>query len=109
MEKLVKGDIKVVDFYFSNLNISKRRPAFVIVVEDNEIVLAEITSKSRGIDDILIRNQDFQQGNLKEDSWLRPLRLLTLHKSRIIYKIGHLKNSKIDEIIGVICGFFRKK
>ena len=109
MEKLVKGDIVVVDFYFSDLSTSKRRPAFVIVVEDNELVLAEITSKSRGIDDILIKNQDFQQGNLKEESWLRPLRLLTLHKSKIDYKIGHLKSFKIDEIIGVICGFFRKK
>lgn len=109
MEKLVKGDVVVVDFYFSDLSTSKRRPAFVIVAEENEIVLAEITSKSRGIDDILIKNQDFQQGNLKEESWLRPLRLLTLHKLRIVYKIGHLKNSKIDEIIGAICGFFRKK
>jgi mRNA interferase MazF len=109
MEKLVKGDVVVVNFYFSDLNISKRRPAFVIFADENEAILAEITSKSRGIDDILIKNLDFQQGSLKEESWLRPLRLLTLHKSKIVYKIGHLKISKIEEIIGAICGFFRKK
>lgn len=108
MEKLVKGDIVVVDFYFSDLSASKRRPAFVLAVQSDDIVLAEITSKSRGIDDILIKNQDFQQGKLKEESWLRPLRLLTLHKSRIIYKAGHLKSSKINEIIGVISDFLRK-
>jgi mRNA interferase MazF len=109
MEKLVKGDIVVVNFYFTDLNISKRRPAFVIFADENEVILAEITSKSRSIEDISIRNQDFQQGNLKEESWLRPLRLLTLHKSKVAYRIGHLKSSKTEKIIGVICGFFKRK
>jgi len=102
-----KGDIVLVDFGFFDSNISKKRPACVLINDKNEIVLAEITSKSRGLDDILIKKQDFKEGSLREDSWLRPLRLVTFHKSKIIYKIGHLKDNKISEIIGVICGFLR--
>jgi len=108
VERFVKGDILVVDFYFYDANVSKRRPACVLYDDNNEVVLAEITSKSRGIGDILIKSQDFQQGNLKEESWLRPLRLLTLHKSKVAYRIGHLKKNKIKEIIGVICGLLRE-
>lgn len=108
MEKLVKGDIIAIDFYFADINTSKRRPAMVLVSSGNDLLLAEITSKSRGIDDILIKNQDFQQGKLREESWLRPLRLATFHKSKVVYKLGHLKNQKISEVIGVICGFLRK-
>jgi len=103
-----KGDIVVVDFHFSDLNIIKRRPACVLVVDENEIILAEITSKSRGINDILLKRQDFKEGALKEDSWLRPLRLATYHRSKIVHKVGHLKDNRIAEIIGVICGFLRK-
>jgi hypothetical protein len=108
MEKLVKGDVVVVNFYFFDANITKRRPAYVLVDDNNEVVLAEITSKSRGIDDIIIKNQDFQKGSLREESWLRPLRLVTLHKSNVLYKIGHLKKNKIAEIIGVICRYLRR-
>ena len=103
-----KGDILLVDFHYFDSDISKKRPACVIVDDKNEVILAEITSKSRGIEDILIKKQDFKEGSLREDSWLRPLRLATFHKSKIVYKIGHLKDNKISEIIGVICGFLRK-
>lgn len=106
--KLQKGDIIIVDFNFFDSNVVKKRPACVLIEDENEVVLTEITSKSRGISDILIKKQDFKEGALKEDSWLRPLRLSTFHKSKVAYKIGHLKDNKISEIIGVICGFLRK-
>lgn len=105
--KFQKGDIVLVDFGFFDSNVSKKRPVCVLINDENEIVLAEITSKSRGINDILIKKQDFKEGSLREDSWLRPLRLATFHKSKVIYRIGHLKDNKISEIIGVICGFLR--
>ena len=108
MERFVKGDILVVNFYYSNAIESKRRPAMVLADCGEDVLLVEITTKSRGIDDILIKKVDLQQGTLKEESWLRPLKLGTFHKSEIAYKIGHLKDNKINEIIGVICGFLRK-
>lgn len=103
-----KGDILLVEFGFFDSDLSKKRPACVLINDENEVVLAEITSKSRGIEDILIRKQDFKEGALREDSWLRPLRIVTFHKSKVIYKIGHLKDNKISEIIGVICNHLRK-
>jgi mRNA interferase MazF len=103
-----KGDIVLVDFTFFDSNISKKRLACVLIDDENEVVLAEITSKSRGINDILIKKQDFKEGELREDSWLWPLRLSTFHKSKISFKIGHLKENKINEIVGVICGFLRR-
>jgi hypothetical protein len=60
-----KGDIILIDFTFFDSNVSKKRPACVLIDDENEVILAEITSKSRGIDDILIKKQDFKEGELR--------------------------------------------
>jgi mRNA interferase MazF len=47
MEKLVKGDVVVVPFPFSDLSQSKRRPALVIAsLEGDDAILCQITSKT---------------------------------------------------------------
>ncbi len=107
MERLVKGDVVVVPFPFSDTKTSKRRPAMVLAVAGNEIVLVEITSKKRHSDDISISQNDLKQGTLKVMSWARPLRLVTIHLSLVLYKIGPLKVEKRDEIINKICGLLR--
>ncbi len=40
MEKLVKGDIVVIPFHFSDLSEAKRRPAIVVAtLEGNDLIL----------------------------------------------------------------------
>ena len=46
MEKLVKGDIVVIPFPYSDLSNTKRRPAFVITAFPNmKAILCQITSQ----------------------------------------------------------------
>ncbi len=108
MERLVKGNVIVTAFPFSDLSASKHRPAFVLKVAGDDIVLCEITSKQRHSDDINLTEADFQQGKLRVESWLRPLRLFTAHRSRILYSVGSLKAKKVHDIVEKVCSLLGK-
>ena len=109
MEKLVKGDVVVLPFPFSDLTASKKRPALIIaVLEGNDVILCQITSRLRTDSySILLANSDFKTGGLNLVSNIRPNRLFTAEKSLIQYKIGSLADKKLNEIIKSVCDIVR--
>ena len=73
MEGFVKGDIIVIDFPYSDMIHFKKRPAIVIKVPKGEdIISLQITGYSyeKSIE-IPLKNEDFKQGSLKRDSYIR--------------------------------------
>ena len=109
MAKFIKRDVVVVPFPFSDLTISKRRPALVLaVLEGDDLILCQITSKT--IKDsyaVLIEDQHFIEGSLRQSSNIRPNRIFTADSHIVLYKIGLLKTEKINEIIEKVIRFFR--
>jgi mRNA interferase MazF len=101
MAKFVKGDVVVVPFPFSDLTQAKRRPAFVVtVLEGNDIILCQITSKF--VKDqyaIAIDDDDFSSGSLKQISNIRPNRIFTADSNIVVYRVGTLKDSTINRVI----------
>ena len=65
MERLVKGDVIIIDFPFSNLIQSKRRPALIIKVpKGDDVIVCQITGKSYEPSvEILISKKDFIEGD----------------------------------------------
>lgn len=110
MEGLVKGDIVVFQFPFSDTGESKKRPALVVAnTSDENLILCQITSQERPDPDIIsITKNDFQQGALKHDSFIRPTILFSIHNSRIDYKAGRLKQEKIKLIEKKFCKIFTR-
>ena len=108
MEKLVKGDIVVISFPFSDLSSSKRRPALVMAAGDNgETILCQITSNPSKNDSIRIQNDDFAAGRLGLTSFARVRKLFTADVSIIEYKIGSLKEMKVNEVVEKLCSILR--
>ena len=98
MEKLVKGDIIVIPFPFSDLSNSKRRPALVIAnIKGDDLILCQITSKRSDEYSISLDKTDLINKKL-EFSNIRTNRLFTADKSIVIYKLDHLKNNKIKQV-----------
>ncbi len=101
MAKFVKGDIVVIPFPFSDLSHAKRRPALVITdLKGEDLILCQITSQK--ISDtyaISLTSKDFEIGSLKKKSNIRPNRIFTADKHIILYKVGHIKKEKINEVI----------
>ena len=110
MERLVKGDIIVMDFPFSNLVQFKPRPALIIKVPEGEdVLICQITAETQKKDvEIPIKNNDFTKGELKRDSYLRIDKITTIKKTRIKYKIGYLNPEKFNEILGKIISFLKE-
>lgn len=109
MEKLVKGDVVVLPFPFSDLSKSKKRPALVVAnLIGDDLILSQITSQAR-VDDysIVLSDKDFKSGNLNLTSLIRPNRLFTADKSIILYKIGSLNDNIIKEVEKEIIKIFQ--
>ena len=110
MERFIKGDVVVVPFPFSDLTQAKRRPALVIAeLEGDDFILCQITSQR--IKDkyaVPIEDDDFETGTLKQRSNVRPNRIFTADRHIILYRVGHLKPEKINQIIERIVSILRQ-
>ena len=99
MGKFVKGNV-VIPFPFSDLSSNKRRPALILAnLEGNDIILCQITSKN--INDtysIKLLTNEFIDGNLNQDSNIRPNRLFTANENIIVYKIGTISIDKMKAV-----------
>ena len=101
MAKFVKGEIVVVPFPFSDLTQAKRRPALVLTgLEGDDLILCQITSQAiRDKYAIQIDEHDFELGSLRQSSNVRPNRIFTADSHLVLYRVGHIKKEKLDEII----------
>jgi len=109
MERLVKGDVIVLEFPFSNLIHAKRRPSLIIKApKGDDLIVCQITGKSyeKSVE-IPIRKGDLSKGDLKVESYIRLDKIFSVEKSLIRYKIGALKQDKINEVVDRICSFLK--
>ena len=101
METLVKGDVVVATFPFSDLASSKKRPALVLAsFPKNRVILCQITSQQS--DDamaVALHSDDFKTGNLRTNSFARPRYVFTADESLIAYRAGVLKTEKLQEVV----------
>jgi len=100
MGKPVAGDVVVLPFPQTNLQTGKRRPALVVVdLPGDDLILCQITSQVRsdGFSTPLTQS-DFQSGRLMQGSYIRPQRLFTVEKSVVLYNVGQVTDSKLQEV-----------
>lgn len=109
MAKFIKGDVVVVPFPFTDLTIAKRRPSLVIASpEGDDIILCQITSKAiKDSHSVSIDDNHFSEGSLRQLSNVRPNRIFTADSQIVLYKIGHLKLDKLNEVVGKIIQILR--
>ncbi|GHV24712.1 mRNA interferase PemK [Spirochaetia bacterium] len=101
MERLVKGDVVVLPFPFSDLSGAKHRPAFVIAdLPGDDTIVCQITSRHKS--DPLAISLDqfgFVSGSLPHESFIRPNKVFTADKNIILSIAGRLSETKTAEVI----------
>jgi mRNA interferase MazF len=110
MGRVVKGDVVVIPFPFSDLTGSKRRPALVLTdLNGDDCLVCQITSRNRS-DPLAIplAAADFSSGRLPVDSFIRPNKIFTADKSLILSTVGHLADEKIGSVINAVISIIQQ-
>ncbi len=101
-----KGDIILVDFYFTDFSSFKQRPALIVSANQSnktDVMVAFITSVISlpiHITHLLISNDnvEFIDTGLKANSIIKCDKLMTVNKKLIVGKIGEIGMDMIKNI-----------
>lgn len=109
MGKPVAGDIVVLPFPHTDLQVGKRRPALVVVdLPGDDLILCQITSQvHHDTFSVALDKGDFRSGQLNVRSFVRPNRLFTVERSVILYTAAQLTSAKLDEALAALRSLFK--
>ena len=89
-------DIVLIPFPYSDLTLSKRRPALIISNEKTDKmqdrICCLVTTKPHK-DDLTITKDSFEDGILPFKSFIRPHRIFTINEKAIIKKLCRINNN----------------
>ena len=110
MGRLVKGEVVVVPYPFSDLSQTKRRPALVVaVLPGDDVILCQMTSRMKSDPDaILIEANAFARGSLNQPGNVRPNRLFTADSAIVLYSVGVLRSEVVNEVVEAIVRTLRR-
>ncbi len=110
MERFVKGEVVVLEFPYTDLSRTKKRPSLIVAnLKGDNLILCQITGQPRPDQDLInLKKDDFQTGGLQRDSFVLPSFVFTIHKSKINYTAGKLKQEKIKEVERKLCEIFTR-
>lgn len=96
----MRGDVVVLNFPFSDLSQTKRRPALVLATpKGDDVILCQITSQAKyDTYSVPLEQTDFTSGGLNQSSRIRPNRLFTADETIVAYRAGHVSQAKVNEI-----------
>ena len=107
---LKQGDVVLCEFYFSDLQSSKKRP--VLVFKDNlpydDFIAIPISSKIEQLnnDEYIVDNDDFEKGSIPKKSKLILRKTFVVSKDVVLKKYGSLNKNSFDKYQEKFCRYF---
>jgi mRNA interferase MazF len=95
---MVKGDIILVPFPFTNLSGSKIRPACVLILSASDVTIAFITTQFNWVDEACLEIISSNENGLKKTSLIRLNKIASIDKALVLGKIGKLNSNDIGRI-----------
>jgi len=97
------GDIVLVNFPFTDLQSLKVRPALVLSIKGDDVIILGIFSKVPDdlheswikIDE---KSSDFLKTGLKKTSIIKTEKITVIHKSLIRKQLGHLSQELMEQV-----------
>jgi len=95
------GTVLLIRFPYSHQNLSKQRPAVVILdTGDDDVVVVPVTSRERkGPGDYRLR--DWSEAGLLRPSWARLAKVACLEKGMIVRGMGKLSRHDRVELAAI--------
>lgn len=102
-----KGDIVLVPFPFTDLSRTKKRPALVLINDEDDVTLAFITTRLHWKKDWDLSLDPTELNGLKKTSIVRLAKITTLERELILGRLGTISESKLKELnkkLGILFG-----
>ena len=97
------GSLITVSFPFTDLSAIKRRPALVLVVHGEDLIVCGVTSKiSRRRDAIPVDDREMAEGRLPKRSEIRPLKIFTIHRALIHTLVGRVSDETFRRVVAIL-------
>jgi len=99
------SDVVLLPFPFTDLSAHKKRPVLILQAANTQgdFLAVQITSQAGHDGALVLQQDDFVLGLLPKTSFVRPDKLVTLHKSLVIRRIGVLSNEAFVRIHEGVC------
>ena len=98
-------DIVLIHFPYSDLTLSKKRPALIIsndkINKMQDRICCLITTKSHK-NDLKIEKSSIEEGSLPFQSFIKPHRIFTIDEKIIIKKLCKINNNLHNSVINKI-------
>lgn len=102
------GSLVTVPFPFTDLSAVKRRPALVLLVHGEDVVLCGVTSKlSRRPDVVPLDARGMAEGRLPRPSEIRPLKLFTIHRALLHKVVGRVSPELFGRVVDSLVSALR--
>jgi len=95
---MIKGDIVLIPFPFTDLSGSKNRPALVLVSGESDIILAFISTRLKWKEDTDILLEPSIANGLKSESIIRLSKLATLDKDLALGRLGTIEDTTLKKV-----------
>ncbi len=95
---MIKGDIVLVPFPFTDLSGNKLRPAIVLIHSENDVAVAFITTQLQWKEETDIILQPDSINGLKKESLIRLSKLASIDKELIVGKLGAVNTTALQLI-----------
>lgn len=101
-------EIFFVPFPFTNLKRTKKRPVLVISpsnhnMTNQDIVCCGITSNLKNkLNGVTISDKDLDDGYLKFSSVVKPLKIFSIDKTLILFRLGRLNKQKSKNVSSLL-------
>lgn len=95
---MIKGDIIVIPFPFTDLTGSKLRPVVVLIETDYDLTVSFITTQIKWKDPSDIELSPSLSNGIKKPSLVRVSKISTIDKSLALGKLGTLAPTQITEL-----------
>ena len=92
---MIKGDIVLIPFPFTDLTGVKNRPALILVETDSDIMVSFITTQVKWEEEFDVRLEPTNENGLKKTSLIRLSKLSTIDKDLVIGRLGRLTDQEI--------------
>lgn len=95
---MIKGDIILIPFPFTDLTGFKNRPALILIANDDDVTVTFITTQLKWKDENDIKLEPNSENNLKKTSLIRLSKITTIDNDLVLGLLGKLTKIEIDEL-----------